>query len=233
MKTFFVNYFVKRLFVIKSCCQMHVIFNQGYLLISCNTVASVITCFPNGNPWPYGIDFDAASPPLLHRAEANIRWIGLKINALSPVWLIHSLSGVITVPGTTMSQARRGGDVLSRRRETNELTPSNGRNMLKCVPLKTAQSCSPVNKKDTWTHSLAVAVGLSIINLSNNKQAPVAWLGLALTLSNYHTALWWSMWVKRSGQASWHRAPFSLQSVVKEKPERASPRRWAVTGDLA
>lgn len=65
---------------------------------------------------------------------------------------------------------------------------------------KSTESCLPVHREDTWTHSeAAAAVGHLIINLSNNKKAPVAWRGLALalTLSNYHTSLWWSIWVKK------------------------------------
>lgn len=201
---------------------MRATLNQVHLMIVCNTVTSIITCFPNWNPWPYGIDFHAALL-LLHRAGANIWWIGLKINALSTVWLIHGLSGVITVPSTTMSQARRGEDVLSRCREMNELTLSNGRNMLKYVPLKRAESWT---LKDTWAYSEAVAMGHLIINLINRH----LWRGLALTLSNYHSALWWSIWVKSFGQASWHWAPrFSL---LWKRNQREALSCWAVTWDL-
>lgn len=148
---------------------MHVILSQGHLMFLWNMVTSITTCFPNGNPWPNGIDFNAALLPL-HRAEANIRWIGLKINAFSTVWLIHSLSGVITVSSTTMSQARCGEDVLSRRWEMNEPTASNGKNMLTNVLLKDHRVMyARQTKKDTWTCSVAVAVGHFIINLSDNK----------------------------------------------------------------
>lgn len=56
--------------------------------------------------------------------------LGLKINVPSAVWLIHSLSGVICVPSTTMSQASRGEGELSQCKEMNELTPLNESNML-------------------------------------------------------------------------------------------------------
>lgn len=84
-----------------------------------NTVTSAVTCLPNRNPWLYGFDFYAAL--LLHHwASANIRWTGLKINVPSTVWLIHSLSGVITVPSATMSQVRWGEVVLDHAKKMNE-----------------------------------------------------------------------------------------------------------------
>lgn len=189
---------------------MHVILNQGHLMVPCNRVTSIITCFPNSNPWPHGIDFHAALLPL-HRAEANTRWIGLKINALSTVWLIHSLSGVITVPSTTMSrgETRRG-----------------------CVKPMLRDEWTDSSKWEEYAKICAAERAQSHVRQSTKRiPEPIQelinrhlWRGLALTLSNYHTALWWSIWVKSFGQASWHGAP-PVQSAAKEKPERAQALR--------
>lgn len=203
---------------------MHVILNQGHLMIVCNTVTSIITCFPNLSPWPYGIDFHAALLPL-HRAEANIWWIGLKINVLSTVWLIHGLSGVITVPSTTM---RCGEDVLSRRWEMNELTPSKWEEYAKiCYCWKSTESCLPHNHRKGYPGPVQWLLlwGHLIINLINRH----LWRGLALTLSNYHTALWWSIWVESFGAGQL--ALRLTGSVCCERETKE--RRWAVTWDRA
>lgn len=136
-----------------------------------------------------------------HRAEANIRWIGLKINRLSTVWLIHSLSGVITVPSTTMSQARRGEDALEPTLGDEWSDSSKWREYAKtCAESHVCQSAERMPER---CHSQAVAMGPL-----DNQTYPIInrhlWRGLALTLSNYHASLWWSIWAKSFRRASWH-----------------------------
>lgn len=85
-------------------CQMHVILSEGHLMGCRNMVTSIVTCLPNGNPWPYGIDFHAALLPPRHRVDANMDGLDWRSMRSPHSWLIHSLSGVITVPSTTMSR---------------------------------------------------------------------------------------------------------------------------------